>query len=320
MIPSITLQETKKIIKKIIKNFTKLHYSELTFYWEKEWLRYIAEKNITGMTQELKEDMDLFSLEYIETFLTLVYMLKYKNKVLVKDDVGWTSKDLEYKHNESKLGEKKCKYGLHPFLYANKYGLIDLPNEHLQKIYGKDIIDGGAFDGNTAMLFSEMFQGSTIYGIEALRPIYDKFKNNISKYQIKNIKAINVGLGSKPDELMLHYSDDFDCGATFNNLESVNKEFGELVQVTTIDILAKEYFLDIGLIKLDIEGFEKKALEGAMLTIMQKKPIIIAAIYHNPVDFFEIKNFLKEINPSYKFMIRRSEMIIPLADIILIAY
>lgn len=43
-------------------------------------------------------------------------------------------------------------------------------------------------------------------------------------------------------------------------------------------------------------------------------------MYHTPEDFFELKNKLKMINPDYKFMVRRSEMIIPMADLVLIAY
>ncbi len=35
-------------------------------------------------------------------------------------------------------------------------------------------------------------------------------------------------------------------------------------------------------IKLDVEGLEMKAFEGAKQTIQRHKPVIVAAVYHRP--------------------------------------
>ena len=55
-------------------------------------------------------------------------------------------------------------------------------------------------------------------------------------------------------------------------------------------------------------------------TIKNQKPVLAVAIYHTPEDFFDLKNELRRLNPDYKFMIRRSEQLIPTADLVLIAY
>ena len=92
-----------------------------------------------------------------------------------------------------------------------------------------------------------------------------------------------------------------------------------MAQITTVDGNYKNSD-PIGLIKLDTEGFESAAIERAKEIIKRDKPIVVAAMYHTPEDFFVLKNKLKMINPDYKFMVRRSEMIIPMADLVLIAY
>lgn len=115
------------------------------------------------------------------------------------------------------------------------------------------------------------------------------------------IIPIKEGLGQREDVIEMVFNDK------------------EMAQITTVDGNYKNSD-PIGLIKLDIEGFESAAIEGAKEIIKRDKPIVVAAMYHTPKDFFELKNKLKMINPDYKFMVRRSEMIIPMADLVLIAY
>lgn len=110
-----------------------------------------------------------------------------------------------------------------------------------------------------------------------------------------------------------------DAGATFVPQKCKSK-FSQNLQVNTIDNIFKDKNEQIGLIKLDIKGFESKAIKGSLETIKKYRPIIIAALYHNPVDFYELKPFLESLNLNYKFMIRISELTLPLADYVLIAY
>ena len=63
-----------------------------------------------------------------------------------------------------------------------------------------------------------------------------------------------------------------------------------------------------------------KTQKFAKEVIKRDKPVVVAAMYHTPEDFFDLKDKLKTLNPDYKFMIRRSEPIIPMADLVLIAY
>ena len=54
-------------------------------------------------------------------------------------------------------------------------------------------------------------------------------------------------------------------------------------------------------IKMDIEGFEAEAFQGARKSIAKYKPDLAISIYHKPEDFFTLPELIKSICPSYRF-------------------
>ena len=71
-------------------------------------------------------------------------------------------------------------------------------------------------------------------------------------------------------------------------------------------ILALEDFLPLqgidrrDCIKLDVEGFELKALKGAAAALKVYRPRLGVSLYHKPEDFFEIPIYLKTHFPIYR--------------------
>lgn len=57
-------------------------------------------------------------------------------------------------------------------------------------------------------------------------------------------------------------------------------------------------------IKLDVEGSEMEALQGARFCIQKHVPRMAISIYHKPEDMEEICEFLLKIVPDYKFAVR----------------
>ena len=71
-------------------------------------------------------------------------------------------------------------------------------------------------------------------------------------------------------------------------------------------ILALEDFLAVqdidrrDCIKLDVEGFELKALKGAVAALNLYWLRLVDSLYHKPEDFFEIPIYLKTHFPIYR--------------------
>lgn len=57
-------------------------------------------------------------------------------------------------------------------------------------------------------------------------------------------------------------------------------------------------------IKMDIEGAELKALEGAADTIRRWKPLLAISLYHKPEDLLTIPQYIRSLNAEYTFYLR----------------
>ncbi len=297
-------------------------YGEFKFYWEdKLWLDYIAREDISAVLADLLDGMDEISHEYIRMHIHLLKLLPYKEHILIDNNYGWTAKDFEDAILAEQLAASSQMKAHEVFIHVNMYGMRDLPQEALASINGTCIVDGGAYIGDTLCLFNNIFPQSRIFAFEPQKTAFEQLKKNIQLFSMRpKTVPLCMGLSNTEEELTLYSGENIDSGATCNALAVHNKVPVGTIKTTTIDAVFKGTESPVGLIKLDIEGLEMKALEGARQTILRHKPVIVAAIYHTPEDFFELKNYIKSMHSDYKFMVRRSEAIIPTADLVLIAY
>jgi hypothetical protein len=73
------------------------------------------------------------------------------------------------------------------------------------------------------------------------------------------------------------------------------------VTLTTIDKLVAELGLPrVDFIKMDIEGAEVRALNGARNTIARFKPRMAITAEHNPNDERDIPDAVRRIRPDYR--------------------
>jgi FkbM family methyltransferase len=81
-------------------------------------------------------------------------------------------------------------------------------------------------------------------------------------------------------------------------------QFGSIeVETMTLDeVLADEA---VTFIKMDIEGGEPDALDGAAHLVARCRPVVAVCLYHRQEHLFTVPNKLREIYDGYKFFIRR---------------
>jgi hypothetical protein len=74
--------------------------------------------------------------------------------------------------------------------------------------------------------------------------------------------------------------------------------------MTTIDHFVRVNKLNVGLIKMDIEGFELEALEGAREVIEKHQPILSICVYHRQNDLWRIPLFIRSLVKDYRLFLR----------------
>lgn len=185
----------------------------------------------------------------------------------------------------------KIKYLLSSFCDKSKvYSDILNLNEN------EEIIDLGAYDGDTIKEFTAATGGKYKH-ITALEPDKKSYKKLLKNTDgMKNISTLNMGVWSKRDTLI------FDAEAGRNSKLSAE---GVSVEVTDIDSLN----IAPTFIKMDIEGSEMKALEGAEKTIKKYLPKLYICAYHRNEDLFALPLKIKELSEKYKIYFRHSKYI-----------
>lgn len=279
-----------------------------------EYCKLVEDKEeFNSKVDSLIKDLDITSKETVFQILHRFSLLSEKKvikftakeKEIVKKhlDDFYTSKykitDEWFYYNGYNLPINH--FELSVFWYKLGLPMLDFP----QNIQNKDVIDAGAFIGDSALIISEFTNGN-IYGFEASQTNYKLMMKTIQMNNFKRLIPINMGLAEKTQEKELLISSSASCNSFIvNGVYTFDNSEYEIVKCTSLDEYVKENKLRIGLIRTDVEGSEKGLLKGAINTIIQQKPTLIISIYHSLEDFFEIKKWIDALNLGYRFKIHR---------------
>lgn len=157
-------------------------------------------------------------------------------------------------------------------------------------------IDGGCYDCSTSILFEKWCQGryTKIYGFEPDEKNYNKCMER-GKY-LKNIELINKGLWDC-DEILSFSADQGQASGIVDDGTVVTS-----IAATFIDRVVRDE--PVTFIKLDVEGAELRALQGARNAIIRNRPRLAISIYHKAEDIFEIPEYILSLHNDYKLYIR----------------
>lgn len=164
--------------------------------------------------------------------------------------------------------------------------------------------DFGAYDGDTAQEFAELTGGSydKIYAFEPDFRNFCKLRRRHYLLEPVKIEAVNAAAYDKDGE------------ESFSQLGGRQSALGGLTRGKKIKTIKTDTFCENkkikpSLIKIDVEGCEAEALNGAAMTLKKHKPKLIISLYHRTEDLLELPLLLKKINGKYKMYLRRHEYI-----------
>ena len=184
-------------------------------------------------------------------------------------------------------------------VFYSKYAIDELTT--LDSVRNKDIIDAGGYVGDTALLFSS-YTDKSIHVFEASPSNMDIIRETIRLNQLENIVPVSKALGEKSGTATFSLGERNSCNFLVER-PGYNYPNHIEVPVITLDDYVRENDLEVGLIKVDIEGGEQLLLKGAVETIRTQHPILLISIYHSANDFFEIKPMIEKMCDKYTFRI-----------------
>ena len=184
-------------------------------------------------------------------------------------------------------------------VFFTRYGIDKLTT--LDSVRNKHIIDAGGYVGDTALLFSS-YTDKNIHVFEASPSNMDIIRETIRLNHLDNIVPVSKALGEKSGTARFSLGERNSCNSLVER-PGYNYPDHIEVPVVTLDDYVRENDLEIGLIKVDIEGGEQLLLRGAVETIRTQHPILLISIYHSANDFFEIKPMIEKMCDKYTFRI-----------------
>lgn len=266
------MKENFKLIPLEIQNSIEDYFKKFD-YWGK-----LDVKN--GIYEELENKVDSF-VNHLDDYIWLYEKLQdYRSKKLLLAIIkNW------YEYDFVQLGETIEK------MYPDYFD-VDIVKCDQNEVF----VDLGAYIGDTILSYLDVYGSNCyrkIYCYEITEESFQYLTSNLKQYS--NIECRNKAVGEQNGILSLQESKvDSSANTVVQN--------GEIaVEVVTIDDDIKE---KITCIKMDIEGYEQKALLGCKRHIVEESPKLLISVYHNHEDIWKIPKMIEAMNSNYEFYLR----------------
>jgi len=159
---------------------------------------------------------------------------------------------------------------------------------------GDVVIDGGAFTGETSVIFgTSVGPSGHVYAFDPVGDHIDICRHNFAQAKLTNVTLVERGLSDRtldaPPVRVGQYSPGWHVDGSTVPLWRID-DFVRANALATVDF-----------IKMDVEGSEIPALRGARETIARFRPKLAISIYHRPDDFCDIILLLQSFDLGYRF-------------------
>lgn len=137
-----------------------------------------------------------------------------------------------------------------------------------------NMVHAGTFFGDMLPSFARKTPG-LVYAFEPVLENYLLARRVTERNELDNVLLFHAGLAerSRPGLVETREEDRHRGGGSFVVSDPERQTFAtQRVSLISIDQLAIE---DLSLIQLDVEGFERQVLEGALATITRHQPVVV---------------------------------------------
>jgi FkbM family methyltransferase len=178
---------------------------------------------------------------------------------------------------------KECKDGRFLFLRTDRYigRALELYGEYCEaeaRVFaqllgpGDVVVELGANIGaHTVPLGRLVGPTGLVVAFEPQRVIFQLLCANLALNEIFNVRTLQAGAGAVAGEMIVPPVDYTAPESNFGGVQLETSGAGEIVPVIPLDSISLPR---LKLIKIDIEGMEAAALEGARATIVRHRPVL----------------------------------------------
>ena len=166
-------------------------------------------------------------------------------------------------------------------------------------------LDIGANVGQHSLFMSKFVK--TVHAFEPYEPVLKRFRRLIEINGIKNVIIHSFGLGNEDSKKPFYRPPNINLGigSFVPDFSKENTPDSALEIHKGDDVLEYSGIGPVGLIKMDIEGYEKPALLGLQRTLRKDRPVIAFELTVNPQSSISIKNkddLQNLFPPQYRFV------------------
>jgi FkbM family methyltransferase len=170
------------------------------------------------------------------------------------------------------------------FLGAWEKYMLYFMRDTLTALAGHDgvFVDVGANVGQHSIFMSKY--AKQVHSFEPYAPVLKSFRGMLADNAIGNVVVHPVGLGAKAEKLPFFgpAESNLGTGSFLPGFGPENTPAGDLELVVGDDALHEAKVERVDLIKMDIEGYEKPALQGLRKTLEQYRPVVVMELTIEP--------------------------------------
>lgn len=161
-------------------------------------------------------------------------------------------------------------------------------------------VDIGANVGQHTLFMAA--HGSQVHCFEPFATVRDQLQRQIAANQLLTITVHPLGLSNENTRLPFFAPTGNNVGIGSFDADTTSKgnvSIGELELIRGDDYFSKAGIEHIDLMKIDVEGFEKLALEGLQQTLRSTRPIIVCELTYGQSLSFQNLEELRRHLPEY---------------------